>query len=135
MDFSKAWSELNWLAVIAAALSTFVIGGVWYTVFDRVWTKANGFTAEFLKTRNMGLVFAISLILSFAMALNLALFVGNSGLGFGLLAGFLASLGWVLPAFGIVALFEKRSIPYFLVNGGYILVSFLLMGAIVGSWR
>jgi hypothetical protein len=135
MDMTKALSELNWLAVLAAALSTFVLGGIWYTVFDKMWTKANGFTAAFLKTRNMALVFAVSIVLSLVMALNLALFVGDSGLQFGLIAGLLTGLGWVVPAFGIVALFEKRPLAYLLVNGGYMVFAFILMGAIVGGWR
>jgi len=135
MDLARAWSGLNWLAVIGAALSTFVVGGIWYSVFDKAWSKANGFTKEILKARNMGLVFAISILLSLVMALNLALFVGDAGLVFGLIAGFLAGLGWVVPAFGIVALFEKRPLAYLLVNGGYMVVAFILMGAIVGGWR
>lgn len=97
--------------------------------------KGNGFTKENLKARNMGLVFAISILLSLVMALNLALFVGDAGLEFGLIAGFLAGSGWVVPAFGIVALFEKRPLAYLLVNGGYMVVAFILMGAIVGGWR
>jgi hypothetical protein len=135
MDIAKAWSELNWLAVIAAALSTFVVGGIWYSVFDKAWSRANGFTSEYLKTRSMGLVFAVSLVLSLMMALNLALFVGDAGFVFGLIAGALTGLGWVIPAFGIVALFEKRSVAYLLVNGGYMAVAFILMGAIIGGWR
>lgn len=135
MEIAKAWSELNWLAVIAAALSTFVIGGIWYSVFDKAWSKANGFTPEYLKTRNMVLVFAVSLILSLIMALNLALFAGDAGFVSGLIAGALTGLGWVVPAFGIVALFEKRPAAYLLVNGGYMAVAFIVMGAIIGGWR
>jgi hypothetical protein len=135
MEIAQAWSELNWLAVIAAAFSTFLIGGVWYSIFDRIWTNANGFATGFLKSRNMPVVFSISLVLSLVMALNLALFVGKSGVEFGLIAGFLTGLGWVVPAFGIVALFEKRPFSYLLVNGGYMVVAFILMGAIVGFWK
>jgi len=135
MDIAKVWSELNWLAVIAAALSTFVVGGIWYSVLDKIWMKANQFTQEFLKSRSMPLVFGLSIVLSLIMSINLALFIGKAGLEFGLIAGFLAGLGWVVPAFGIVALFEKRPFSYVLINGGYMLLAFILMGAIIGAWK
>jgi hypothetical protein len=135
MDIVKVWSELNWLAVIVSAVSTFLVGGIWYTILDKVWTKANGFIPGFLKSRNMGLVFGLSLVLSLIMALNLALFIGKAGFEFGLIAGFLTGLGWVVPAFGIVALFEKKPLAYVMVNGGYMVVSFIIMGAVIGAWK
>jgi hypothetical protein len=135
MDMTKVWSELNWLAVMTAAFSTFLVGGVWYTALDKVWSKASGLTPELLKSRNMLLVFGLSLLLSLIMALNLALFIGKNGLEFGLIAGSLTGLGWVLPAFGIVALFEKKPLAYVLVNGLYMVVAFTLMGSILGVWK
>ena len=35
----------------------------------------------------------------------------------------------------IVALFERRPWSYILVNGGYFVVAFTVMGAILGAWR
>ncbi|MEO5754950.1 MAG: DUF1761 family protein [Chthoniobacterales bacterium] len=34
-----------------------------------------------------------------------------------------------------MALFENRSWKYILVNGGYLITAFVLMGAILGGWR
>ena len=41
-------STINWLAVIVAALSMFLLGGLWYSpaLFYRQWLQANGFTEE-----------------------------------------------------------------------------------------
>ena len=36
---------------------------------------------------------------------------------------------------GIVALFERRSLKYVLINGGYLTVALTAMGAILGAWR
>jgi hypothetical protein len=33
-----------------------------------------------------------------------------------------------------VALFERRPWAYLLVNGGYMVVAFVVMGAILGAW-
>lgn len=69
------------------------------------------------------------------MALNLALFIGKSGFAFGLIAGLLTGIGWIVPAFGMVALFEKRPRSYLMVNGGYMATAFTLMGGIIGLWK
>jgi hypothetical protein len=34
-----------------------------------------------------------------------------------------------------VALFERRPWSYILINGGYWIVSFVVMGTILGAWR
>jgi hypothetical protein len=36
---------------------------------------------------------------------------------------------------GVVALFERRSWKYSLINGGYLTVALTLMGLILGAWR
>lgn len=137
MDISSVMNSLNWMAVILAALSTFLLGGLWYSpfLFEKGWLHSNHFTPENLKSRNMPVIFGLSFILSFIMALNLALFIGQEGLAFGTMAGFLTGFGWVSLAIGIIALFENRSLKYVLINGGYMIVAFTMMGAILGAWK
>ena len=53
----------------------------------------------------------------------------------GMAAGALAGFGWVAMAIAIVGLFENKSWSYILINGGYMIVAFVLMGAIIGAWR
>lgn len=135
MDFSTAMQNLNWLAVIAAAISTFMIGGLWYKVFEKGWMSSNGFTAENLKNRNMGLIFGLAFLFSLIMAFNLALFIGQGDMAYGALAGFLTGFGWVFFAIGIISLFENRSASYVFINGGYMIIAFTVMGAIIGAWH
>ncbi|MES2704764.1 MAG: DUF1761 domain-containing protein [Bacteroidota bacterium] len=135
MDIASAFTSLNWFAVIAAALSSFLIGGLWYTIFQRAWLQAAGLSPDTIRQRNMPLVFGISLVLSFIIALNLALFIGKEGLSFGIIAGFMAGFGWVTLAIGIIAAFEKRPLKYVLINGGYMLIAFTVMGGILGLWK
>lgn len=135
MDIGNVMQSVNWIAVLVAALSTFLIGGIWYAVFEKGWMDANKFTKEDLHRRKMSLVFGLSFVLSFIMALNLALFIGQGNLTFGIIAGFLAGFGWVAMGIAIISLFENRSFTYILINGGYIVVSFTLMGAILGAWK
>ena len=128
---------LNLWAVLAASVSAFVIGGLWYSpvVMGAAWKRANGFAADPPAAGAKG--FVIAFVLSLVMALNLAMFLNAPGttLAFGTMAGFLAGAGWVAAGLGIVALFEHRSWKYVLINGGYLTVALTVMGAILGGWR
>jgi hypothetical protein len=129
---------INYLAVIAAALSTFIIGGLWYSplLFHRAWASTNGFSEADLKGGE-GRIFGIAFLLALIMAANLAAFLGAPGttVAWGATAGALAGLGWVAPAIATIALFERRSFAYIAINGGYFAVAFVVMGAILGAWR
>lgn len=135
MNFSEVIQNLNWFAIIVAALSTFMIGGVWYSIFENPWMKANKFTKEDLLKRKMPLIFILSFFFAFLMSLNLALFIGKENLVFGTVVGFMTGFGWVGLGISIISLFENRPLKYVLINGGYMVVSFTLMGAILGGWK
>jgi len=121
------------VAVIVAALSAFFVGGIWYgPLFSKAWMEENAFTEADLAKRNMGLVFGLSLLFSLVSAFLLAMFIGTNDLGFSMLAGLSVGLGWVACSLGVTYLFEGKSLKLFLINAGYHVVSFLLMGLIIG---
>lgn len=131
--------HFNYPAIVTAAASAFVLGGLWYApgVFGRAWMRECGFTEEGLKKMGgVGRIFATSFVLELAMAFNLAAFLGpKASLAFGTFAGFAAGFGWVMLSFGVTYLFERRSLRMFLINGGYHAVAMTMMGAILGAWR
>lgn len=131
--------DVNYLAVLAAALSTFVIGGVWYSplLFHRAWMGASGLTEEDLQKGSLGQIFGLAFVFSVGMAFNLAMFLSGpeTTAAWGATAGALAGVGWVALSIAILALFERRPWSYVLVNGGYFAVAFVVMGAILGAWR
>ena len=131
-------STLNVWAILVAALSAFAVGGLWYSpvLFEKVWKKANRFGANEPPAASPKL-FGIAFLLSLVMAFNLAMFLNDpkTNLAWGATAGFLAGFGWVLMGIGVVALFERRPWSYVIVNGGYLTVALVLMGAILGGWR
>jgi Protein of unknown function (DUF1761) len=131
--------HINWLAVLAAAVSTFVLGGLWYSkaLFGRAWMSANNFSEADLAKSNMLKIFGLSLIFAVIMAANLAAFLAEpkTTAVWGATAGFLAGFGWVTLAITTIGLFERRSWKYILINGGYMTVSFVIMGLIIGAWR
>jgi hypothetical protein len=82
-------------------------------------------------------MFALSFVLSLVMAFNLAMFLNSprTTVAWGATAGLLAGFGWVTMGMGIVSLFERRPWMYVIVNGGYLTVALVVMGAILGAWR
>ncbi|HYE55475.1 MAG TPA: DUF1761 domain-containing protein [Chitinophagaceae bacterium] len=129
---------INWLAVLVAGISAFVLGGVWYSpaLFGNAWMKENRLTVDDVRRGNKGKIFGWSFLFALIMAANLAMFLNEptTDLVWGMTAGFLAGL-WVFCGLATVALFELRSWRYVFINGGYCLVALGLMGAIIGVWR
>jgi hypothetical protein len=129
----------NYLAILTATVSSFVLGGLWYSplMFGPAWMREQGFTAESLKAKgNIGLIMGVSFLLELIMAVNLAAFIGpRISLGFGAFAGAAAGFGWVALSFGVTYLFERRSLCLFFINAGYHGVALTLMGAILGAWH
>ena len=131
---------VNWIAVVVAALSTFLIGGVWYSpaVFGKAWMKENGLTEEGMKGSNMFKIFGTAFILGLIASVNLAMFLGPDpamNATMGAFYGFLAGFGWVATFVGTHYLFERKSFKLFLINAGYSVVSLTIMGVILGAWK
>lgn len=135
---------INWLAILVAGISSFMLGGVWYSpaLFGNAWMRENKLSVEEVKKSNKARTFGWSFLFSMIMAANLGMFLGDpkpgcgdpTDLTWGLAAGALAGI-WVFCSLATVALFELRSWRYIFINGGYCLVALTLMGAIIGAWR
>ena len=139
---------INWWAVLVAGISSFVIGGIWYSpgLFGKAWMKDNNFTEEEIrKGGNKGKIFGFTLVFSLLMAVNLAMFLATpadcppqcaakTDITWGAIAGFLAGI-WTFCAIAIHSLFELKTWRLIFINGGYTIVALVLMGAIIGAWR
>ena len=137
LDFQQSLESINYLAVLVAALSAFLVGGLWYSaLFSKAWMKENGFNEETLKKGNMGIIFGGSFALSFIISFTLVLFLGpERNAVMGASAGLMAGFFWVAAGMGITYLFERKSLKLFLINAGYHVITFTLMGLILGMWR
>ena len=137
-ETAAAGVQIHHPSVLAAAALGFVIGGLWYSplAFARAWMQAAGLSEEQTRQASMGKVFGLSALAQLVMAFNLAAFIGpKASLGFGLFAGFATGLGWVAMALGVIYLFEQRPLRLWLINGGYQVVAFTVMGGVLGVWR
>jgi hypothetical protein len=128
----------NWIAVLVAGISAFVLGGVWYSpaLFGKAWMKENNLTEEKIKSGNKAKIFGWALVLTLVMSTNLAMYLNSPNINFrlGLIYGLLTGV-WLLCGIAVVGLFEYKSARYIFINGGYWLIALGLMGAILGAWR
>jgi len=129
--------EVNWLAVLAAALSAFLLGGLWYSpaMFLKAWQRGAGLTDEQLKGGNAAKIYGGAFVLSLVAAATFAMFLGKLPVVEATAYGLCAGLTWVAASFGINYLFEHRPLSLFLVNGGYHTLQFTLYGLILGLWH
>ena len=136
--------SINWLAVLVAGISAFVLGGVWYSpaLFGKAWMKDNNLTMEEIKKGSAAKIYGWAFLISLVMAANLAMFLQDpkDGCGprvdvsWGTIAGLLAGI-WVFGFVAMHGLFEHKPARLIFINGGYSIFALMLMGAIIGLWR
>lgn len=128
--------DLNWLAVLAAAISAFVLGGIWYgPLFKDVWCREAGIDLD-AQAGHPARVFGVSFIAALVAAAAFAFFVGpGPALGTAVHAGFATGLAFVAMGFAINYSFAGRSLKLWLIDGGYHTLQFTLYGLILGLWH
>lgn len=130
-------SNVNWLAVVVAAVLTFALGGLWYSplLFGRAWQRLVGLEDARLK-QHLARTFGGAAICAVIAATNLAFFLGKDAtLGFGLGAGAATGVGWVSTAVTTTFLFERRPLSLVAIDAGYHAVAYTMMGALLGAWH
>src|SRR5262249_49496964 len=128
--------KTNYLAVIVSGIAYWLLGAVWYTVlFGKQWMALEGLSEQGPHP-NMAFTFIGSFLLDVLMAFVLAQLctwrsANTSARGASL--GVLMWIGFVAPTIYTNYMYEMRSNTLFLINAGYVLVGFILMGAILGA--
>ncbi|CAE7511766.1 unnamed protein product [Symbiodinium natans] len=127
----------NIFAVVLAASSSFMVGGLWYSpaMFLTPWLQAMGDRRQAGGGHSSG-TFAAAFAFSLISALVLSNLIGpkptlSHALGLSLKVG----LGLVATSFGINYQFAARPVTALLIDGGYHTVQFLLFGLVLGLWH
>ncbi len=135
--------EVNYLAVLVAAVVSMAIGFLWYhpVLFGKQWMKLKGYTSESLKKvqKEMGKLYALSFVVALVTAYVLSHvmtfsenYFGYPMLQTGLTTAFWMWLGFMMPVQITATIFGDKKWKLFAIDTGYQLVSVLAMGVVLG---
>lgn len=137
--------QVNYGAVIVAAIVNMVIGFIWYSpgVFGKTWMSLMGKRMEDMKSRaemqrSMRSAYAGAFVAALITAWILARFINLANaqtMTRGAVIGFWAWLGFIATTTLGDVLFGGRPIKLYYLTNGYYLVSLIIMGALLGTWR
>lgn len=133
--------EIPVWAVIIAAVTSFIIGGIWYGVlFAKSWASLNGHDEEALKkmAESQGRNLAVFFVCDIVMALVLSLLAVNLGVVSAGQGAFLGAMLWL----GISATIRLskntangKPIGAYLIDASHEFASLVTIGLIVGAWQ
>ena len=132
-----SFEGINWLAVLVAAASAFMLGGLWYgPLFKNAWCRENGMDPDAPPKGHPAKVFGTAFFAALVAAIAFAVYLGPMpSLHVALHAGSVIGLAYVATSFGINYAFAGRSFKLWLIDGGYHTLQFTLYGLILGLWH
>ena len=125
-------------AILGAAVAGFVVGGLWYgPLFGKAWMQARGINREdAAKGANMPLIFGTTFVLNLIAAFMLdhlyLTYDTPVGQHHALVIAGIIGLGFITTSIGVNYLFSRLPRSLFLIDAGYWIVTYLVMGAIFG---
>lgn len=132
--------DFNWLALILAAVVSFLSGMLWYSdfLFGKTWRNLMGVQSDSadMKSPSMVKLFVIAIVLDLLTAFAL----WNIGTAVCLtwtclnVFAFMAWLGFMVPVMVGSVLWEGKSWKLFAINAGYRLVSVFLIAAVLARF-
>mgnify|MGYP001575846479 FL=1 len=134
--------DVNFVAVVVAAIANMIIGSVWYAppVFGKIWMELSGITGKKIneaKKRGMGKAYFAAFISSLVMSYVLACFIdytGSTTASGGAQTGFWLWLGFIAPIQLGMVLWEGKPIKLYILNILHYLVTLMVMGVILAIW-
>ncbi|OEK02415.1 hypothetical protein BFP97_13180 [Roseivirga sp. 4D4] len=135
-------SAINWLAVIVAAVAFFALGAVWYgPIFGKTWQKGVGLSDDDMKNANMGKLFGSAFIFALIISVGMAIFFYGFGENpdmnatYGATMGLMTGIFFLFPSISMNYLFARKSAGLMLIDSGYHIVAYTIVGIILGAWQ
>ncbi len=134
MNLNILINNIHWIPVIVLTLFSFVIGFAWHQpfMFGKIWKKEN--YPDDMPEINASVIFGGTAVMHFLAILSLSAIISGHGGKYGLVAGFLISVFWILPAMAGTYLFANRSVKLLAIDSGMYIVLFSISGYILGIW-
>ena len=136
------FGNLNYLTIFAAAIASFVFGGIWYSAFSKQWMDAVGMSPERMRNDRGSLgLYVLAFVAQLVMAWMLAGILVHMALGglptslrTGLISAAFLWVGFVIPTMVVNYTFHGARQSLTLIDGGHWLGVLLIQGAIMGFW-
>jgi hypothetical protein len=129
---------INWLGVIVALIAGQAIGFLWYgMVFTETWMQLKGVTeadAAATQTTSMAYGAVNQLVVAVGLGWAVAALGRQSWMG-GAQVGLFAAIFFAATTLAQNFIYGMENTGLIPIEGGYLLVSYLVMGAIVGGLR
>lgn len=134
--------ELNWLAVIVAAIVYFALGALWYSnvLFAKPWQRSIGWDPGQAPPQQNPLTYVVPGLAYVVMAVATGLIAkatGTDTLGEGIVLGLITGVGYALALSLVAAFFTPNSpspMTLFAITGAYNLIGFLVLAILVAIW-
>lgn len=133
---------INYIAVLLAAVSSMLVGAIWYAkpVFGRTWMRLSNIS-EADTQKGAALPLVLTFVLSILTALVLAgatliahEFYDGADLVDAIITAIILWAGFTAARFFVHDLFDRRTLRLTALNSAHELVTILVMAVIIGIW-
>jgi len=133
---------INYVAIITAAVASWLVGAVWYGVLGKQWMVALGWTEKdvcgpdgkrHMPVGPMILSFVAALVMAFMLS-GLMGHVGPISVRSGIISGALLWVGFVITTIAVNNAFQKRKAMLTVIDGGHWLLALIAQGAVLGAF-
>jgi hypothetical protein len=130
--------QINYLAVVVAAVAGFLLGWGWYMLFGNLWMAGLGKSKEDCKDRKPALlpliIVAIACLVMAYMLAGLMGHINQVSIRGGAISAFFVWIGFVLTTVASNQAFQGVKPVVTAIDAGHWLAVLLLMGAIIGAF-
>jgi hypothetical protein len=132
-------SNLNWLAVLVAAVGYFMLGALWYSVlFGKAWIKGTGIDMSKPDAKKgAGGIMAFTFLLEFVTCIGLAILVSRlmlSGALSGVKLGLFTGIFFSSISICISYLYQSKPKTLHAIDAGYHIVGSVIAAVILCVW-
>ncbi len=134
--------SLNYLAIVVGIIINQALGAAWYGAWGKPWMAEVGLTQEDMEamkgTAQQWYPYVVAIVSALILIVGLAVLIQGMGaedfVG-GLILGLLASIGFIATSYATTYSFESRSLKLFLINSGYPVISYAIIGVLLAVWQ